>query len=189
MLPLKLSILAVMDSVKLSKKTLRLKISKIKKSYSKEELKTMSVPIIKKLLSDSLFIESSTILLYNSLPDEVCTHHLLQMCCQEKQILLPTVVGDKLEIHIYDPDKTATGPYGITERRGPLFTEYEIIDLAIIPGVAFDPMGNRLGRGKGYYDKLLPFLRCVKYGICFDFQFVETIPTDSHDIKVDKIIH
>ena len=48
MLPLKLSILAVMDSVKLSKKTLRLKISKIKKSYSKEELKTMSVPIIKK---------------------------------------------------------------------------------------------------------------------------------------------
>ena len=110
-----------MDSVKLSKKTLRLKISKIKKSYSKEELKTMSVPIIKKLLSDSLFIESSTILLYNSLPDEVCTHHLLQMCCQEKQILLPTVVGDKLELHIYDPDKTATGPYGITESRGPLF--------------------------------------------------------------------
>ena len=145
-----------MDSVKLSKKTLRLKISKIKKSYSKEELKTMSVPIIKKLLSDSLFIESSTILLYNSLPDEVCTHHLLQMCCQEKQILLPTVVGDKLEIHIYDPDKTATGPYGITESRGPLFTDYEIIDNlykgdhVLCEDIIKDKVGNTWLKISGY---------------------------------------
>ena len=77
------------------------------------------------------------------------------------------------------------------EPQGKDFTELEKIDLAIIPGMAFDKEGNRLGRGKGYYDRLLQQLRdCTIYkiGICFDFQFLDHIPTEPHDIPVDEVI-
>ena len=81
------------------------------------------------------------------------------------------------------------GKYGIFELNGQEFDDYETINLAIIPGVAFDKSFNRLGRGKGFYDRLLPKLNCKTIGICFDFQFLDYIPSEYHDCKVDKIIH
>ena len=99
-------------------------------------------------------------------------------------------VGDSLELHEYvSPNTTIIGAYGITESTGPIVTDYDSIDLAIIPGRAFTPDGCRLGRGKGYYDRLLPLLHCPKIGICFSFQILENIPNDTHDIKVDKVIY
>lgn len=75
----------------------------------------------------------------------------------EKQILLPVVTGDDLELRVYTgPGDLATGAYGIEEPTGALFTDYDAIDFIVVPGVAFDRNGNRLGRGKGYYDRLLP---------------------------------
>lgn len=68
------------------------------------------------------------------------------------------------------------------------FTNYASIDLAVIPGVAFDRSGNRLGRGKGYYDRLLPHIFAYKVGICFSFQLVEDIPTREFDARVDEIL-
>ena len=63
-----------------------------------------------------------------------------------------------------------TGSYNIEEPIGEIFNDYKSIDLAIIPGVSFDKEGNRLGRGKGYYDQLLPLLTSsFKIGICFSF--------------------
>ena len=75
------------------------------------------------------------------------------------------------------------------EPSGELFTHYDSIDVAIIPGMAFDAGGNRLGRGKGYYDRLLARIPDVyKIGICFDFQKVESVPADINDIKMDEVI-
>ena len=63
------------------------------------------------------------------------------------------------------------------------------ITFAVIPGVAFDHTGNRLGRGKGYYDRLLPHLsKAFKVGICFPYQLIETIPTEPFDIPMDSVI-
>lgn len=67
----------------------------------------------------------------------------------EKQILLPVVTGDDLELRVYTgPGDLATGAYGIEEPTGALFTDYDAIDFIVVPGVAFDRNGNRLGRGK-----------------------------------------
>ena len=72
---------------------------------------------------------------------------------------------------------------------GELFTNYALIDLIVVPGVAFDTKGNRLGRGKGYYDRLLPHIpSAYKAGICFPFQIVEEVPAESFDILMDEII-
>ena len=149
-----------------------------------------SKSVIDNLTSDELWINAHRVLIYSSLWDEVGTSWLLRQYIHEKSIILPTVVGDSLELHEYvSQNTTVVGAYGITESTGPIVTDYDSIDLAIIPGRAFTPDGCRLGRGKGYYDRLLPLLHCPKIGICFPFQILENIPIDIHDIKVDKVIY
>ena len=88
-------------------------------------------------------------------------------------------------------DHLETGAFGIQESTGEVFTDYASIDLAVIPGVAFDAEGNRLGRGQGFYDRLLTRLQhynIYKIGVCFDFQRVEHVPTEPHDIPMDEIL-
>ena len=72
---------------------------------------------------------------------------------------------------------------------GKVFTDYDSIDVAIVPGMAFDQQGHRLGRGKGYYDRFLQSLPSVKkIGVCFDFQKVESVPAEAHDVVVDIVV-
>lgn len=79
--------------------------------------------------------------------------------------------------------------YGIEEPVGEAFTDYTSIDLIIVPGVAFDCKGNRLGRGKGFYDRLLPQISSAyKVGICFPYQLVKEVPAEVFDIRMDEII-
>lgn len=128
-------------------------------------------------------------LLYHSLPDEPDTHAFIRQWAGRKRILLPVVVGDDLELRVYaGDDSLRTGAFHIAEPAGEAFTDYAAIDLAVIPGVAFDRRGNRLGRGKGYYDRLLPRLTAYKIGVCFPFQRVESLPAEAHDVRMDEII-
>lgn len=129
-------------------------------------------------------------MLYHSLPDEVCTHAFVKHWCQHKRVLLPVVTGDDLELRLYTPGSSlAVGAFGIEEPQGPVFTNYSEIDLAVVPGVAFDAKGNRLGRGRGYYDRLLPRLvHACKIGICFPFQLVDEVPAEPFDIAMDEVI-
>lgn len=127
--------------------------------------------------------------MYYSLPDEVQTHDFVEKWRGKKNILLPVVVGDDLELRTYTGrQELSEGAFHIDEPTGRTFTDYDAIDLVIVPGVAFDNNGNRLGRGKGYYDRLLPRIRAHKIGICFPFQLVKEIPTEPFDKKMDKII-
>jgi len=147
-----------------------------------------SARIMERLESDEDFVNAHTILLYASLEDEVDTHDLIARHEKDKCILLPIVVGDTLELRIYN-GHWEQGAFGIMEPTGSKFDALEQIDIAIIPGIAFDREGHRLGRGKGYYDKLLPSLpHCKKIGVCFPFQLVDQVPTDLHDITMDKVI-
>lgn len=81
------------------------------------------------------------------------------------------------------------GSFGIMEPQADAFTDYEQIDLILVPGMAFDRHGHRLGRGKGYYDRFLSQAKdCYKIGVCFPFQLVDEVPTDEHDVRMDEII-
>ena len=71
-----------------------------------------------------------------------------------------------------------TSGFGIKEPTGETFLEYDKIDLVIVPGVAFDRTLNRMGRGKGFYDRLLPKIKAPKVAVCFDFQLMEKIPAN-----------
>ncbi|WP_321332836.1 5-formyltetrahydrofolate cyclo-ligase [uncultured Bacteroides sp.] len=157
--------------------------------YSRPVLKDLSADILALLEKHPVFRAAHTILIYHSKADEVQTHEFIEKWSKSKKILLPVVVRDELELRVYSgPQSLRTGSYGIEEPTGPLFTDYASIDMAIIPGVAFDDSGHRLGRGKGYYDKLLPSIAAYKAGICFPFQLVEEVPAEAFDIRMDTII-
>lgn len=186
------------------KDELRRHIRLQKKTYDTAQIASMSAMAIEHLLADDTFRRARTILVYSSMPDEVATDKLLEVFAQgqgrnnadvstarqaSKTILLPTVVGDDLELHVFEgKDHMQCGSFNISESTGRLFTDYDQIDLAVIPGMAFDRMGNRLGRGKGYYDRLLPRLSCPVYGICFPFQLLDSLPVEAHDRRVCKVI-
>lgn len=174
------------------KRELRQLIRAKKKEYGKAERDLLSAQIEEKLLADTAIKAANTILAYYSLPDEVGTHHLIDVLRQQgKKVLLPVIVGEgELDLIEYKGvDHMQTDSYGILEPIGEPFTDYQHIDVAIIPGMAFDRDGNRMGRGKGFYDRLLPKLTDArKIGICFAFQLLEHIPTEAHDRPMDVVI-
>ncbi len=134
------------------------------------------------------FIAARTILLYHSLSDEVQTHDFIEKWYTQKKILLPVVQGDELELrHYTGKECLSSGSFQIEEPQGEPYTDFQEIELSIIPGMSFDKQGNRLGRGKGYYDKLLPKLTSYNIGICFDFQARENIPTEPFDRRMDEV--
>ena len=136
--------------------------------------------------------ESRVIMLYCALPDEVPTQSIMdELVAQGKTVVLPRVINDtEMELCRYAGNKDLRqGAYGIMEPTGEVFTDYDAIDVAIIPGMAFDEAGHRLGRGKGYYDRFLARVpNLYKIGLCFSWQVVPHIPCDEHDIRMDRII-
>ena len=135
---------------------------------------------------------SNIILLYSALPDEVPTQALMDdLVAQGKTVLLPRVINDRdMELRRYTgPQDLQEGAYGILEPTGERFTDYDAIDVAIVPGMAFDAEGHRLGRGKGYYDRFLSRVpHLYKIGLCFSWQMVDHVPCDEHDIVMDEVI-
>ena len=171
------------------KKELRRQVA-LWKTQHKPSATRQSAEIVAALEAHPAFRAANTILLYHSLKDEVDTHAFIRKWSREKRILLPVVTGDDLELRLYTgPEDLTIGAYGIEEPTGALFTDYSAIDLIVVPGVAFDRNGNRLGRGKGYYDRLLPRIpSAYKIGICFPFQLVDEVPAEPFDIRMDEII-
>lgn len=172
----------------MDKKELRSLIKTLKKQHSKESLLKQSQLILSKLESHRSFVDAETVMLYSSLPDEVDTHDFLERWRNKKIIILPTVVGDDIiPVELSKETDFAIGDFNILEPQNePYNGNY---DLIVVPGVAFDKNGNRIGRGKGYYDRFLcKHLEVKRIGICFDFQLVDEVPTEDNDIRMDEII-
>lgn len=174
------------------KKALRSKIRAQKAGYTPAQLSSMSEEVCRSISTDGLWHSAGTILLYHPLPDEVDVRPLIEEAVRRGQkVLLPKVVGDDLELHVYTgKDSLSEGSFGIMEPNGEPFPpeRYTEVDLALVPGMAFDPFGHRLGRGKGFYDRLLPQLpKAYRIGVCFPFQLVENVPHESHDIPMNEI--
>lgn len=179
----------------MNKNEIRQYIRNEKRQHSQRELEALSLFACSKLKEHPRIMAAKTVLLYYPLPDEVDVRPLLDLLVQQgKQVILPKVVSDSdLTLHPYKSNEDLEpGAFGIMEPTSTEISPDDIEDtaVAIIPGMAFDTKGHRLGRGKGYYDRLLSRLPYIyKIGICFYFQLMESIPTDRHDIVMDEIIY
>jgi 5-formyltetrahydrofolate cyclo-ligase len=171
------------------KDILRKEISIRKQRYAPEELNRWSFNIKTRLEKLTVFEQAETVLLYCSLPDEVQTFALLSEWMTVKCCLLPQIRGNEMIVREHRPgNHLQTGYRGIFEPTGNIFSDLNRIDFILVPGVAFDAGKNRLGRGKGYYDRLLAQTKATTAGICFDFQLVEKVPVEKHDVVMDYVI-
>ena len=169
------------------KKEIRSFIKKLKLSISAQCKIDCAEMVFDQLFQMEEWHNAKNVLFYHSLPDELQTVKHLKLIT-DKNLFLPRVNGDTLDIVKYDADFLELGYNHIFEPTSQQIVSPYSIDLIIVPGVAFDSFGNRLGRGKGFYDRLLANTHAVKIGIGYDFQLLPSIPCDYHDIKMDIII-
>jgi 5-formyltetrahydrofolate cyclo-ligase len=173
------------------KKILRKHIKSLKESYSSTELGAMSRQVMQQVEQLELFKVAKCVMVYWSLSDEVDTHAFVERWHRDKQIILPKVEGELLELRLFEGEKLLKvgRHFGIMEPAGALITDYSSIDFVVVPGVAFTAQGERLGRGGGYYDRLLPQLKgAFKAGVAFPFQVLEYLPVDGFDMKMDVVV-
>lgn len=174
--------------VKVSEKTIiRQQVRRRKYQIDPEKSKDESQKTFHKIEQMIDFQQAKSVLVYWSMTDELPTHDFILKWSATKTILLPVIKNDKMYIMPFSSkEKLVVGEFGIWEPDSQ--TEYiNSIDIAIIPGVAFDRDKNRMGRGKGYYDMYLENKHIKKWGVGFDFQYYDKIPYESYDIKMDKI--
>ena len=169
----------------MTKSEIRVQIAEQKKSF--QGLDSLSLAVIKKFQGLEIFKTAKTVGAYMPLPDEVDITLLFHAL--EKTFYIPAF--DEASGG-YRMAKLTTelkkGRFGIPEPAVPVFAAEDELDLIIVPGVAFDRAGRRIGRGGGFYDRLLPQYRAVRAGICFGFQCLETVPAQEHDIRMDWVV-
>lgn len=175
------------------KALLRANIKALKAKMSDKEKQSLSAEIMSRLEQNDHFQKSSTIVLYYALNDEVQTTHFIDRWYKQKHILLPKVKSEELTLHPYTGQGSLSlGAFNIMEPNTPEYKNYDKIDLVITPAIAFDKDGNRLGRGKGFYDRFFEKLKdynIYKIGVIFPCQLVEKVPTEDTDIPVDEVIY
>ena len=174
-----------------TKQQIRALMREREKQLTPAELSSRSEEIMRRFESLPEFLHARTVLLYVSIPGEVETLDFIGKWAGSKRIALPLVKGEELELRLYRPDGLTAGYRGIPEPSSscPVIDPAEI-DLAIVPGTAFQADGEkvwRLGRGKGFYDRLLPHLSCPLYAAAFHFRLVGNLPVDAWDIPLDGI--
>lgn len=134
---------------------------------------------------------ASTVLTYAALADELDPAEVLpRLRDRGVRTLFPRVRGDELELVVAsDLLALSLGYRGVREPTGPTI-DPAVVDVALVPGVAFDVHGGRLGQGGGHYDRLLAVLppTCTTVGVCFACQVVPHVPLDDHDRRVDVVV-
>ena len=179
----------------LTKPLLRQQMRDAKRQHA-GQLERMSADIVEKLTTRLVARDSHpaprTVMAFWPLPDEVDLRPLIgQLAAQGTTVLLPRVTdGEHMELRRYTTAADMKeGILHIMEPTGEVFTDYAQIDVILVPGVAFDAAGRRLGRGRGYYDRFLPQASAArKIGVCFPFQRVAEVPTEGYDACVDEVI-
>ena len=175
----------------MDKAEVRKQIRDLKRAVPMEEKLRRSEFIMRRLEVLPLFTEAKVVLLYWSMADEVQTHAFVNKWYKDKVLLLPCVQGDDLVLRQYTgPECLVAGEqFGIGEPTGPEWTDLDKVELIVVPGVAFDPTGNRMGRGRGFYDRLLKSTpNAMKVGVAYDFQLLDKIPVEPHDVPMDSVI-
>lgn len=179
-----------MKSILLEKEQIRKLIQRKRREMSELELENLSSLVLFNLEQSDIFTNAKCIFIYHSLLGEVSTRYFLERWKHQKHFYLPIVKGEDIFFREYTSEKNMLlSKYGILEPTGEdVDVTHLDIDMIVVPGVAFDHNCNRMGYGKGYYDRFLKNIKTIKVGICFNFQLFNIIPVNEEDIPMDYII-
>lgn len=177
------------------KKALRQEIKRRKAGLTQAEMERQARDVFSQLTSQTIFREAATLLAYWALPDELPTEGFINSwyAAPGKRFLLPVVKGNDLELYEYTGPACLhpQPPFGILEPQGTQRVAAGEVDLVIVPGVAFSSTERqRLGRGRGYYDRLLPQMpQAIKVGVCLREQLVAHVPCEAHDLPMEYLFY
>ena len=175
----------------MDKKELRRQISKRKREMTESEIENASRVLAEKFVNSQVYRDAKTIYGYMPYNQEVRTIPMMEQALRDgKRVAVPKVYGDTMKfIYMDDLSQVEEGYYNIPEpiADGPVAEDPTA--LVLMPGLAFDETGNRMGYGGGFYDKFLaqePDHPTV--ALCYAFQMVDHIPTEEYDIPVDCVL-
>ena len=178
----------------MNKQYLRQSISEIRRSMDKEEKQNKDIQLRETLFETKEYKNSKVVFVYVSMGDEINTIEILKKLFEDKKVVaVPKIFKDSkrmeaLRIDSFD-DLNQKGAFGILEPSFDAENISELIDLTIVPGLAFESSGKRVGYGGGYYDKFFKvYPRSKKVALCYDYQIVEDTYSQDYDQAVDKII-
>ncbi len=173
--------------ISIEKKLLREETLKKRNSQSQYSIQNKSKKILDR--ATPILKDAKSIFTYISMNREVDTLNLIEKYIKQKTIIVPYVKNRLIYVsELKDINDLKVGKYGILEPSQIIQPKTYEIDVSLVPGVAFDQKGNRVGFGKGYYDRILKKIKGIKIGLCFDFQIKEKLPYSSHDVRMDTII-
>ena len=177
-----------------SKKDLRKRILSIRNNMPGEDVVNNSRIIRDKIIGLDVYKQSKVIFIYMDFKNEVMTSDLIKhMLSEKKRVVVPytdTISTVLIPSEITGESDLKLNSFGYSEPKKVSPVNIEEIDLVIVPGLVFDKNLNRIGFGKGYYDRILNKLKASarKVAVAHDFQVLEEIPAEEHDVKMDMII-
>jgi len=156
------------------------------------ELRHLSEAAQRRLLGQEIYASAGLVAIYSPIQNEVATDLVAQAAWRSgRELAYPRVTGEQLEFCLVsEVDQLLPGKFGVLEPSGTEVVATELIDLLLVPGVAFDLRGHRLGYGKGFYDRLLtgPGRPRLAIGFAFEIQVWPALPRQSHDQTLDQLI-
>jgi 5-formyltetrahydrofolate cyclo-ligase len=164
-----------------------------RKSLPEEQRESLSCAIQQKFVASQLFARAGCLALYSAIHNEVMTDTVASHALQQgKQLAYPRTRGKSLEfVAISSLTELAPGAFGVLEPAIGDAISWAALELIVVPGVAFDRAGHRLGYGRGYYDRALAFCgkSCERVGFAYDFQLVPALPLiEEHDRTVSMLM-
>ncbi len=167
------------------------------KILDQKEKERRNARIKERLLSEAKFKNANYIMSYVSKPYEVDTWEIIK-CSLEmgKKVAVPYVLKEErvmLPALILDPQELILGPYGVHQPHPDNIRQVDLsqIEIILVPGIAFDKAGNRLGHGKGYFDRFLRNIpsRIHSIGLAYEFQILQSLPVSPNDVPVSALIY
>ena len=175
----------------MSKNAIRKRILSRRDALLPADIAALSAEVTTRFLASDAFAAAATLALYCAIRSEVATSDIFAVAVRAgKRVLYPRTVGDTLEFVVVESLEALTAcRYGIYEPQQGESVPLPLIDLIVLPGVAFDQKGIRLGYGMGCYDRALAeSRRPTLVGLAYDFQVIPSLPREEHDIPVNIVV-
>ncbi len=183
------------EATRTCKERLRKRVIAARMGLDRGQAEVSGQAILEKVLGLEAYRRANLVHTYVSKENEVDTRALIGTCfAHGKRVAVPVVMpGTKTLAHalINDLDQLVVGPWGLAQPDPAAATwlpSVARIDLVVVPGLAFDRRGQRIGWGGGYYDRFLAQVQGVKIGLCYDSLVLDCIPGELHDVPVDMVV-
>ncbi len=176
----------------MDKTEIRRRMRRLNRALTADEREALSEELFRAVEACEPFQKAHVVAAYCALPDEPATDAALRRWVEAgKRVAVPRVEGERMRFFFYDAAHLQAGAFGITEPTPTAeLCPPARIEVMVVPGVAFTTAGDRLGRGRGYYDKYLSQSDFTGYtiGVGYPHQRIESLPMEAHDVRLDKVL-